>query len=169
MFIGIDVGLRGGVCFLENQNSYEVVPTPLFTKPNGKKWMDVFALEEFITKEDRHKKVKLALIEHQHVFPGQGAVSSASLMAQYHHIMGMFQIWQLNYQTPRPTEWKEYYDLVGGKKAREERKKASIAKAKSISNNDFKEKEKSKVDHDGMAEAYLIALYAKHIHENNNS
>ena len=95
-----------------------------------------------------------ALIERVSAMPGQGVKSMFTFGEQYGFLQGVLAGHGIPYETVPPQAWKKYYHL--GKD-----KQASIDTARRLYPDvDLHRTERCKTEHDGMAEALLIANYA---------
>ena len=87
--------------------------------------------------------------------PGQGVASTFNFGANYGFIKGMLEAFEIPYQTIPPQRWKKEFGLSNDK-----------AKSIEVCNRLFPNvsllpTEKSRVSNDGMAEAVLMAEYAR--------
>ena len=158
MIIGIDPGLTGGICLLDESGvivSYHKTPVK---KDNGKTILDLKNITEiFITAGN----VVNYIIEQQHSMPQQGISSTGKTMFNYGQLIGI--IYSLahendyqSYSIINPQKWKNYYKKIYGESIKD--KSASCALAQKLSGKTFI-LPRCKKPHDGICEAYLIAEY----------
>lgn len=97
----------------------------------------------------------VACVERVAAMPGQGVKSMFSFGANYGFIQGLLAMKRIPFETIPPQKWKKEYSL--GKD-----KEASIATAKKLFPCvSLLKTERCKKEHDGMAEALLMAEYAR--------
>lgn len=83
--LGIDPGLKGALCYLDNTDKPIVTPMPTI-KIRKKNCIDVDKIAEYITSLDKDTKV---LIERQVVIQGQGLSSSSRTMMMFGQLIGI--------------------------------------------------------------------------------
>lgn len=150
IFIGVDPGKSGAFAMIAttargNAYGYAVYP-----------WDDAKFVEwcrEFDTvKRDRI----VAVVEKVGAMPGQGVTSMFNFGKGAGFIEGVLQACKIPYQLVPPATWKREFSLVGKDKA------ASIEACKRLFPGvNLLPTEKSRKDNDGMAEALLLAEYAR--------
>ncbi len=154
LVIGIDPGISGSICFLENGQIIDAIEMPTMT--DGKKnkrqvnGSQIFnEVSEKIKKLDK-KDIKV-IIEQVSAMPGQGVTSMFNFGQSYGILKGMCSAMQLSMYFVRPAKWKKYFNLINSEKD------ASRTKAIEIfpyfSSNLAKKKDSNKAD------AILIASY----------
>lgn len=94
-------------------------------------------------------------LEKVHSMPGQGVAGTFAFGKGYGYICGVLEAFGIPYQEIPPQKWKREYSLGSNKKQ-------SIETARKLFPGvSLKASERCTSDHDGMAEALLIALYGK--------
>lgn len=155
LIIGIDPGMKGGIAVISKEGKYFTVPYTGYS-------LHYILLHSTNQGLDSHK-VSIYL-EKVHSMPRQGVASTFAFGRTYGKILGiiscMFDEEKINYVPPQ--EWKKEFGLINKEWDKKEKKQASIDKCKELfpGINLFATK-RSKVDHDGMAEALLIAEYGR--------
>lgn len=139
IYIGIDPGKDGAMAIIDGENV-----------------RIVHASEGYL-----HKLLDIqgafAVVERVSAMPGQGVVSMFHFGVEYGHVLGMLDALQIPYQTVPPRTWKKAFSLTGDKEK-------SIETAKRLFPGvNLKRTERCKKEHDGMAEALLMAEYARRI------
>ena len=141
-YIGIDVGKNGGIALLSD-DSAEVVA-----------WDD----DEFVAlMEDIHLcgGKAFAVVEKVGAMPKQGVASMFNFGKSAGFIEGVLRAYRIPYQLVPPHVWKKEFSL--GKD-----KQASIRACKRLFPKvNLLRTEKCRKEHDGMAEALLMAEYGK--------
>ena len=94
-------------------------------------------------------------LEKVHSMPKQGVASTFAFGKGYGYICGVLEAFGIPYQEIPPQKWKREYSLGSNKKQSIE------AARKLFPGVSLKASERCTSDHDGMAEALLIALYGK--------
>ena len=180
-YMGIDPGINGGIAVIDDAgNCVFAKPTPcLKIKKNNKMKSDydVAAMSDYV--RSFLDKDIIVCQELTHAMPGNGGVS------MYHFGRG-HGIWEgivgalaLSHQFCTPQKWKSMYPTLAQEKLTKEqkavmtssevsswkRKQKTEAKKKSIllAKDMFKsaQQEMTKVKHDGVAEALLIANWLR--------
>jgi len=150
--LGIDPGQKGGCALIKDGELIELHP---FTK---NRFGDVLLLKNIL---DTHRDDKLSVfIEEGHAFKGQGVNSVFSFGFFHGMIYGVFAS-DVSVCYVKPREWQKFHGLNKKRTTkdrnvwRRERKKMSIQKAKEL----YPSWASKIKNHDGMAEAILIARY----------
>lgn len=145
IYIGIDPGKNGGIAFINTfQHSYDVY---------------VFSEETLLKKLYQFSKYKTdsikCVLEKVNAMPGQGVVSMFNFGQNYGFIQGVLKAYNIPFQlTPAPV-WKKEFSVTSDKNT-------SIEVAKRLFPSvNLKATERCRKDHDGMAEALLMAEYAR--------
>lgn len=139
---GFDPGRDGAAAFLWG-DEHLVVP---FDK---KTYIDV--LKGFINREFEVK----AIVEHVGAMPGQGCVSMFNFGTSFGWLQGMLEALGVSYELVRPAKWKKEFSCTSDKNT-------SIEVAKRLFPGvSLKRTERCTKDHDGIAEALLMAEYAR--------
>lgn len=93
-------------------------------------------------------------MEHVGVMPKNGSVSMFHFGECFGWLQGMLEAYEIPYELVRPQKWKKEFSVTADKNTSIEVCKRLFPGAKLIPPGCRKE-------HDGMAEALLMALYAK--------
>ena len=145
IYIGIDPGKNGGIAFIDTfQQSYDVY---------------VFSEETLLKKLYRFSKYKTdsikCVLEKVNAMPGQGVVSMFNFGQNYGFIQGVLKAYGIPYELVTPQKWKKEFSCTSDKNT-------SIEVCKRLFPNvNLKATERCKKDHDGIAEALLIAEYGR--------
>lgn len=93
-------------------------------------------------------------LEHVGAMPGQGVTSMFSFGENFGFIKGLLAANELPYELVRPQKWKKEFGISG--------KNQSVEVCKRLFPSvSLRRTEKCRKDHDGMAEALLMAEYAR--------
>ena len=139
VYIGIDPGQNGGIGIIDTDEGAKAVPYS-----DGNLYMALTA----------HHGAKF-MVEKVSARPGQGVVSMFHFGQSYGYILGMLDAFMVSYQLVLPKTWKKEFELSSDKAQ-------SIKVCKRLFPLvDLRRTERCKTDHDGMAEALLIAEYAR--------
>lgn len=146
IFIGIDPGKNGGIAWIDELDG--VVRTMPFDE---KKLVEVCA----DLYDSGFAKQTVCCLEKVGARPGQGVVSMFNFGLNVGYIKGVLEAFRIPYQEITPQKWKKEFGLNSEK-----------AKSAEVCQNLFPHVSlmatpKSKKKHDGMAEALLMAEYAK--------
>jgi len=154
LIIGIDPGISGALCFMEQGKIIDVIDMP--SMADGKKNKKQVNGSQVFNEISRHLKynkpenVKV-IIEHVTAMPGQGVTSMFNFGQSFGILKGICSAMQLPMYFVRPAKWKKYFNLIKSEKD------ASRTKAIEIfpyfSSNLAKKKDSNKAD------AILIASF----------
>ncbi len=139
-YVGIDPGAKGAFAVLDD-GAVDVLPLD----------MDAFtaAMRRLDPKNTR------VVLEHVSAMPGQGVVSMFSFGTGWGRIMGVLEALRIPYELVKPQKWKKAFSVTSDKNS-------SIAVAKRLFPGiDLRRTERSHKDDDGLAEALLMAEYAR--------
>ena len=161
LIIGIDPGISGSICFLEDGIIKDVLEMPTMTegKKNKKQvnGSQVFNEISFRIKKYEKKNIKV-VIEQVSAMPGQGVTSMFNFGQSFGILKGICSAMQLPIYFVRPAKWKKYFNLINSQKD------ASRTRAIEIfpyfSSNLSKKKDSNKAD------AILIASYFHETYKN---
>jgi crossover junction endodeoxyribonuclease RuvC len=139
-YVGIDPGAKGAFAILDN-GTVDVLPLDM---------------EEFTAAMRRlDPKQTRVVLEHVSAMPGQGVVSMFTFGTGWGRIMGVLEALRIPYELVKPQKWKKAFSVTGDKNS-------SIAVAKRLYPGiDLRRTERSRKDDDGLAEALLMAEYAR--------
>ena len=161
LIIGIDPGISGSICFLEDGIIKDVVEMPTMTegKKNKKQvnGSQIFNEISFRIKTYEKKNIKV-VIEQVSAMPGQGVTSMFNFGQSFGILKGICSAMQLPIYFVRPAKWKKYFNLINSEKD------ASRTRAIEIfpyfSSNLSKKKDSNKAD------AILLASYFHETYKN---
>ena len=161
LIIGIDPGISGSICFLEDGIIKDVLEMPTMTegKKNKKQvnGSQIFNEISFRIKTHEKKNIKV-VIEQVSAMPGQGVTSMFNFGQSFGILKGICSAMQLPIYFVRPAKWKKYFNLINSEKD------ASRTRAIEIfpyfSSNLSKKKDSNKAD------AILLASYFHETYKN---
>ncbi|WP_440613992.1 crossover junction endodeoxyribonuclease [Candidatus Pelagibacter sp. HIMB1748] len=161
LIIGIDPGISGSICFLEDGIIKDVIemPTMIEGKKNKKQvnGSQIFNEISLRIKTYEKKNIKV-VVEQVSAMPGQGVTSMFNFGQSFGILKGICSAMQLPIYFVRPAKWKKYFNLINSEKD------ASRTRAIEIfpyfSSNLSKKKDSNKAD------AILIASYFHETYKN---
>ena len=161
LIIGIDPGISGSICFLEDGIIKDAIemPTMIEGKKNKKQvnGSQIFNEISFRIKLYEKKNIKV-VVEQVSAMPGQGVTSMFNFGQSFGILKGICSAMQLPIYFVRPAKWKKYFNLINSEKD------ASRTRAIEIfpyfSSNLSKKKDSNKAD------AILIASYFHETYKN---
>ena len=161
LIIGIDPGISGSICFLEDGIIKDVLEMPTMTegKKNKKQvnGSQIYNEISFRIKTYEKKNIKV-VVEQVSAMPGQGVTSMFNFGQSFGILKGICSAMQLPIYFVRPAKWKKYFNLINSEKD------ASRTRAIEIfpyfSSNLSKKKDSNKAD------AILIASYFHETYKN---
>lgn len=146
IYIGIDPGKNGGIATLSVENN-QVVSALTYV-------FDESILITMLYKL-RHDYCCKCTLEHVHAMPKQGVSSTFNFGMNFGFIQGVLKAYGIPYELVTPQKWKKEFSCTSDKNT-------SIEVCKRLFPNvNLKATERCKKDHDGMAEALLIAEYGR--------
>lgn len=141
IWIGIDPGAKGAMAVIQ-ENDVAVIP------------FDKGKYVRYLT-DIKQNHPHVCCIEQVHALHGNGVTSSFNFGTTYGWLLGMLDAIGISYQPIMPQRWKKEFGLTSDKAQ-------SVEVCKRLYPDvDLKRTERSKKDDDGMAEALLMATYAK--------
>ena len=154
LIIGIDPGISGSICFLENGKILDVIEMP--TMIDGKKskkqvnGSQIFnEISQRIYNADKHN-VRV-VIEQVSAMPGQGVTSMFNFGQSFGIIKGICSAMQLSLYFVRPTKWKKYFNLINSEK--------DASRTRAIEVFPYFSSQLSKKKDSNKADAILIASF----------
>lgn len=144
LFIGIDPGKSGGIAFIDTEISVSE------TVPYSDK-----ALIALCKNASDHNFDAVCCLEKVGAMPGQGVVSMFSFGQSVGYIKGVLESFKIPYQEIAPQKWKREFGLTSDKA-----QSAEICR-KLFPDVSLLATPRCKKPHDGMAEALLMAEYAR--------
>ena len=119
LIIGIDPGISGSICFLDNGKILDVIEMPIMTdgKKNKKQVNGSQVYNEFIKIINRFENNQIrVVIEHVSAMPGQGVTSMFNFGQSFGILKGICTAMQLSMYFVRPAKWKKYFNLLNSEK-----------------------------------------------------
>tara|TARA_B100000674_G_scaffold467113_1_gene451795 strand:+ start:684 stop:1178 length:495 start_codon:yes stop_codon:yes gene_type:complete len=154
LIIGIDPGISGSICFLEDGRILDVIdmPTMIEGKKNKKQVNGSQIYNEFLKMINKANNQNVrVVVEQVSAMPGQGVTSMFNFGQSFGILKGICSAMQLPIYFVRPAKWKKYFNLINTEKD------ASRSRAIEIfpyfSSNLSKKKDANKAD------AILIASF----------
>ena len=143
VFIGIDPGKKGGIAYIDTQDNVSV------TVP----YSDTMLID--LCRHFSGVEGVVCCLEKVSARPGQGVVSMFSFGQSVGYIKGVLESRHIPYQEITPQKWKGEFGLNSEKAA-----SAEVCR-KLFPDISLLATPKCKKPHDGMAEALLMAEYAR--------
>lgn len=149
-YIGIDPGKSGGIAIIHVDNDTGRV-NEAHTYPYSNEKLREIAYETTLDWSDD----TLCFVEKVGAMPKQGVTSMFNFGVSFGYILGVLESHSVPYELVSSKKWKNHFGLDNDKSK-------SIAKCKALFPNvPLLPTERCRKDSDGMAEALLIAQYAK--------
>ena len=143
IYIGIDPGKKGGYAVIDDRGA-RVYP-----------WDNTYFVSDMNAVESRGESI-VAAVEKVGAMPGQGVVSMFNFGTSYGFILGVLTAFGIGYQLVPPSVWKRDFGLLHTDK----QSSVDVAKRLFPSVN-LMPTDRCRKESDGMAEALLIAEYAR--------
>ena len=161
LIIGIDPGISGSICFLEDGIIKDVLEMPTMTegKKNKKQvnGSQIYNEISFRIKTYEKKNIKV-VVEQVSAMPGQGVTSMFNFGQSFGILKGICSAMQLPIYFVRPAKWKKYFNLI--KSEKDASRTRAIEIFPYFSSNLSKKKDSNKAD------AILIASYFHETYKN---
>ena len=154
LIIGIDPGISGSICFLDNGKILDVIEMPIMTdgKKNKKQVNGSQVYNEITKRIKQFEKNQIrVVIEHVSAMPGQGVTSMFNFGQTFGAIKGICAALELPIFFVRPSKWKKHFELINSSKDSSRTK--AIEMYPKLSNQLSKKKDVNKSD------AILIARF----------
>ena len=119
LIIGIDPGISGSICFLDNGKILDVIEMPIMTdgKKNKKQVNGSQVFNEITKRIKQFEKNQIrVVIEHVSAMPGQGVTSMFNFGQSFGILKGICTAMQLPMYFVRPAKWKKYFNLLNSEK-----------------------------------------------------
>ena len=119
LIIGIDPGISGSICFLQDGKIIDVVEMPTMTegKKNKKQVNGSQIFNEILSRIKKlDKKDVKVIIEQVSAMPGQGVTSMFNFGQSFGILKGICSAMQLPMYFVRPAKWKKYFNLINSEK-----------------------------------------------------
>ena len=119
LIIGIDPGISGSICFLDNGKILDVIEMPIMTdgKKNKKQVNGSQVYNEITKRIKQFEKIQIrVVIEHVSAMPGQGVTSMFNFGQSFGILKGICTAMQLPMYFVRPAKWKKYFNLLNSEK-----------------------------------------------------
>jgi len=119
LIIGIDPGISGSICFLDNGKILDVIEMPIMTdgKKNKKQVNGSQVYNEINKRIKQFEKNQIrVVIEHVSAMPGQGVTSMFNFGQSFGILKGICTAMQLPMYFVRPAKWKKYFNLLNSEK-----------------------------------------------------
>ena len=154
LIIGIDPGISGSICFLQDGTIKDVVemPTMIEGKKNKKQVNGSQIFNEISEKiKNMDKKNIKVVIEHVTAMPGQGVTSMFNFGQSFGILKGICSAMQLSVYFVRPAKWKKYFNLINSEK--------DASRTRAIEIFPYYSSHLSRKKDSNKADAILIASY----------
>ena len=138
-YIGIDPGAKGGLAVIRD-GGITVAP---------------YEKSRYIEILSRVPSDSVCCLEHVHAMPGQGVTSMFNFGQNFGWVQGVLEAMGISYELVQPQKWKKEFSITGDKNS-------SIMVCKRLFPGvSLLPTDRCRKDNDGMAEALLMAEYAK--------
>lgn len=142
-YIGIDPGKSGALALIDDCGKVAV------TVFDEEEYCDILGAPWYSYENC------IACLEHVGAMPGQGVTSMFSFGENFGFIQGLLKANGIPYELVRPQKWKKEFSITKDKNTSIEVCKRLFPKVSLLPT------ERCRKDHDGMAEALLMAEYAR--------
>ena len=119
LIIGIDPGISGSICFLEDGKILDVIEMPTMTegKKNKRQVNGSQIYNEILIRINKKEKQNIrVVIEQVSAMPGQGVTSMFNFGQSFGILKGICSAMQLSMYFVRPAKWKKYFSLINSEK-----------------------------------------------------
>jgi len=154
LIIGIDPGISGSICFLEDGKILDVIemPTMIEGKKNKRQVNGSQIFNEISKKIHNYEKQNIrVIIEQVSAMPGQGVTSMFNFGQSFGILKGICSAMQLSMYFVRPAKWKKYFNLINSEK--------DASRTRAIEIFPYFSSQLSKKKDSNKADAILIASF----------
>jgi len=154
LIIGIDPGITGSICFLQEGKIIDVVEMPNMSegKKNKKQVNGAQIFHEISLRiKDMNKEEIKVVIEQVSAMPGQGVTSMFNFGQSFGILKGICSAMQLPMYFVRPAKWKKYFNLINSEK--------DASRTKAIEIFPYFSSQLSRKKDSNKADAILIASF----------
>ena len=154
IIIGIDPGISGSICFLEDGKILDVVEMPTMAegKKNKRQVNGSQIYNEIYRRIHKIEKQQIrVVIEQVSAMPGQGVTSMFNFGQSFGILKGICSAMQLSMYFVRPAKWKKYFSLINSEK--------DASRTKAIEMFPYFSPHLSKKKDSNKADAILIASF----------
>ena len=154
LIIGIDPGISGSICFMQNGKILEVVEMPTMAegKKNKRQVNGSQIYNEILEKIHNTDKQEIrVIIEQVSAMPGQGVTSMFNFGQSFGILKGICSAMQLPMYFVRPLKWKKHFNLVNSEK--------DASRTRAIEIFPYFSSQLSKKKDNNKADAILIASF----------
>ncbi len=118
LIIGIDPGISGSICFLEEGRILDVIEMPVMAegKKNKRQVNGAQIHNEILKRIDISKNEIRVVIEQVSAMPGQGVTSMFNFGQSFGILKGICSAMKLPMFFVRPAKWKKYFNLINSQK-----------------------------------------------------
>ena len=119
MIIGIDPGISGSICFLQDGKILDVIEMPTMTegKKNKRQVNGSQIYNEILKRITKYEKQEIrVVIEQVSAMPGQGVTSMFNFGQSFGILKGLCSAMRLPMYFVRPAKWKKYFNLINSEK-----------------------------------------------------
>lgn len=151
---GVDPGKHGGIVLVDS-NDYTRVwkfVTPIIKIGKSKTEYDIVQICHIF----RNLKPKFVVLEKAQVTPKAGKMSCFGMGASFYMYQGILTALKIPFIVVAARDWQ--HELFKGLEQRNT-KQASYLAASRLSGLDFRPTQRSKKPHDGLTDAYCMAIY----------
>ena len=154
LIIGIDPGISGSICFMDNGKILEVIDMPTMAegKKNKRQVNGAQIYNEILKTIHKNKDQEIrVIIEQVSAMPGQGVTSMFNFGQSFGILKGICSAMQLPMYFVRPAKWKKYFNLINSEK--------DASRTKAIEIFPYFSTQLSKKKDSNKADAILIASF----------
>ena len=154
LIIGIDPGISGSICFLQDGKILNAIEMPTMTEgKKNKKQVNGSQIYNEICKiiDNIEKQDIRVVIEQVSAMPGQGVTSMFNFGQSFGILKGISSAMQLPMYFVRPAKWKKYFNLINSEK--------DASRTRAIEIFPYFSSQLSKKKDSNKADAILIASF----------
>ena len=154
LIIGIDPGISGSICFMEDGKILDVIEMPTMTegKKNKRQVNGAQIYNEILKRINKNEKQNVrVIIEQVSAMPGQGVTSMFNFGQSFGILKGICSAMQLPMYFVRPAKWKKYFGLINSEK--------DASRTRAIEMFPYFSSQLSKKKDSNKADAILIASF----------
>jgi crossover junction endodeoxyribonuclease RuvC len=155
--IGIDNGLTGGIAIIHPDGRAEVHVTPTIPSAKGPPWFDEPGMVDLLAGFSGESTQ--VFLEQVHFLPKQSSTSGGKYGMGHGLWRGILAALRLPYEIVTPKKWQAM--MLVGDNCKDTKLAAALVARRLFPSVNLRRNDHCRRDHDGMADALLIAAYGR--------
>jgi len=155
-YIGIDNGLNGAICVLQDNKLIDILVMPILQSGTGRNEYDVYLIMSFLKK---HVDA-IVILEKAQYTPMMGGIAVFSFAKNYGIMIGLLTALNMQYHIVHAKTWQG--KLFKDQSHDDTKQASAIVAQRLFPGIDFRATDRSKKLHDGKTDAALLSYFGAH-------